>query len=79
MIRTRTCAYQEVRNVNFSKNFAYLLMMPLNALKFLALQSCVKSFWKNFEGSAKLREKLLGPEFLLLEIFYESLEWLDEL
>ena len=25
VIRTRTCAYQEVRNVSFSENFAYVL------------------------------------------------------
>ena len=25
LIRTRTCAYQEVRNVSFSENFAYVL------------------------------------------------------
>ena len=25
LIRTRTCAYQGVRNVNFSENFAYVL------------------------------------------------------
>ena len=25
LIRTRTCAYQEIRNVSFSENFAYVL------------------------------------------------------
>ena len=25
LIRTRSCAYQEVRNVNFSENFAHVL------------------------------------------------------
>ena len=25
LIRTRTCAYQRVRNVSFSENFAYIL------------------------------------------------------
>ena len=33
LIRTRTCAYQGVRNVSFSENFAYVLYgCPLNAI-----------------------------------------------
>ena len=39
LMRTRTCAYQEVRNVSFSENFAYLLNeWPLRVFIFQALQ-----------------------------------------
>ena len=68
-MRTRTCAYQGVRNISFSENFTYALNDPQNCFEKIAC-SC-------FYDIVKVRKNKLKTLRVPVFIFLVAVEIID--
>ena len=72
LIRTRTCAYQGVRNASFSGNFAYVLNGWSQRLRHISLIFSIFYYSKSFPCDRLSFLKILFPELAFILIFWDS-------